>query len=927
MSKFQPSVYQQGIYDFIANGQGNAVVSAVAGSGKTTTLINALNLIPSELNVLFLAFNKSIAQELSERVPKSATNIEVKTLHAYGYFSLTKSHKSEIDNNKYRKLLKDILSYSENTDLEYLKKYNFKPSQINLVDNFLFEDSEKELIDDKISYFNRVQKLSDLGRLNLIDLKNQDNGVEQLRDLAIKHNVEIINGECYRAWLLINLGASYLDKADFTDMVFLPNHLNLQTQKYDIVFIDEAQDLNSCQRELMKKAIMPNTGRFIAVGDKHQCQPPDTLITLNNGKEVRIDEIKIGDKVVSYCSRKGKGFVGYHNKEYLSKRYSNFADEILQINKHEFDGNLISVKTLLSNNISKYTPNHKCMVKFINSDRMALYLMEKNGFFRIGIHYVNSNFGFGLVTRSRQEKCDRSWILNTYETREEAYADEQFYSYEYGIPQLRFIDNKTGTMTQDVIDSVWNRFDKQKQYENAIKLLNYFGRLYQYPIWYQKSNLHHSTTGLCEINACNLIDEIMLVPVFDKNKKVANKPLSATFETFKTNKVPYKGLVYSLKVSNREVYVADNILTHNSIYGFAGADSDSFDKLVNQPNTISLPLSVCYRCGSDIIEYVKNLMPTIEASPNAKKGLIDLNASYKKIVKGDMVICRNTMPLVSLCMKYLSQGIKAYVMGTDISASLITMIESCKRKTEEFSCENVFARIYAEKNKLVKNIMNKENCSEKEAEENTLVISFTDKISTLETLSSGCLTGDDLIDKLKMIFSDDSDGICLSTIHKSKGLEADRVFIIHEDLLPSKYAKKDWEKLQEKNLMYVAYTRAKSVLGFVTDFDAYSDHQSKENNIEITEGTFVGVVGEKHRTKLTIVMMKEMNTSLGDTTLFEMVDERGNIFSKFGDIPQRFLISNHAEVEVGSIVEFNATIKAHKEFRGVKTNVISTISK
>jgi hypothetical protein len=320
-------------------------------------------------------------------------------------------------------------------------------------------------------------------------------------------------------------------------------------------------------------------------------------------------------------------------------------------------------------------------------------------------------------------------------------------------------------------------------------------------------------------------------------------------------------------------------------------------------------------------------MPTIEASPNAKKGLIDNNFSYKNIVKGDMVICRNTMPLVALCMKYLSSGVKAYVMGTDISASLITMIESCRRKTEEFNCENIFARIYKEKNKLVKNIVSKEKCTEQEAEENPLVISFTDKINTLETLSNGCLTGDDLIGKLKIIFSDDADGICLSTIHKSKGLEADRVFIIHSELMPSKHAKKDWEKLQEKNLMYVAYTRAKSVLGFVTDFDAYSNFESKENNIEIKEGGFVGLIGEKYRTKLTIVMMKEMNTSFGDTTLFEMVDEQGNLFSKFGDIPQRFLISNHAEVEVGSIVEFNATIKAHKEFKGTKTNVISTISR
>jgi superfamily I DNA/RNA helicase len=364
-----------------------------------------------------------------------------------------------------------------------------------------------------------------------------------------------------------------------------------------------------------------------------------------------------------------------------------------------------------------------------------------------------------------------------------------------------------------------------------------------------------------------------------------------------------------------------------AIYGFAGADSDSFQKLIDIPNTITLPLSVCYRCGSDIIEYAKKLMPQIEASPNAKKGFIDLNFSYKNITKGDMVICRNTMPLVALCMKYLQQGIKAYVMGTDISASLITMVDSCRKKTEEFSCENVFARIYKEKDKLVKNIMLKEKCTEEDANENSLLISYLDKIFTLETLSKGCLTGDDLIAKLNQIFSDNSDGICLSTIHKSKGLEADRVFIIHEELMPSKHAKKVWEKLQENNLMYVAYTRAKSVLGFVTDFNAYNDYESQENDIVIKEGSFVGTVGEKHRTKLTIVSIKEMNTSYGDTNLYEMVDENGNLFSKFGEIPERFLISNHAEVQVDSVVLFNATIKAHKEFKGVKTNVISTISK
>jgi superfamily I DNA/RNA helicase len=633
MSNFQPSVYQKAIYDFISDGSGNAVVSAVAGSGKTTTLINALQLIPSNKNVLFLAFNKSIATELKERVPKSSTNIDVKTVHAYGFGGMTQSFKSEIDANKYRKLLKDILMFAESGDLDVIKKYNFDSTKLEMIDKFIFDEQEKSFIEDKIGYFNRVNTLCDLGRLNLVDLKT-DAGVDMIYALAEKHNVEIINGECYRAWLLINLGASYTGSADFTDMVFLPNFYNLKLRQYDMVFIDECQDLNACQRMLMQKAIKED-GRFIGVGDPSQ-----------------------------------------------------------------------------------------------------------------------------------------------------------------------------------------------------------------------------------------------------------------------------------------------------AIYGFAGADSDSFKKLLDIPNTIELPLSVCYRCGSDIIDFVKRFMPKIEASEGAKKGVIEQDSSYLNVRKGDMVLCRNTMPLVSLCMVYLKKGIKAYVMGTDISKSLIAMVDATKRKTEPYSIENVFARIYREKEKLVNNISKKEKITIAEAEQSNLVQVMTDRVMTLEVLCVGCETGFDLIDKLEKIFSDNSDGICLSTIHKSKGLEADRVFIIHEDLMPSKHAVKDWEKEQEKNLMYVAYTRAKSVLGFIDDFDAYNNVESKENsNVVIKESDFIGVIGQKSSLTLKVVLTKEMNTAWGDTTLYEMVDDNGNLFSKFGSIPDRFAFPNHAEVEVGTIVQFNGTIKDHKEFRGIKTTIISTISK
>ena len=96
---FKPSKFQQAIYDFITDGKGNAVVSAVAGSGKTTTLLNALKLIPTNKRVLFLAFNKSIAKELQERVPNTP-NIHVKTVHGFGYSSLLQDFSIDIFSGK-----------------------------------------------------------------------------------------------------------------------------------------------------------------------------------------------------------------------------------------------------------------------------------------------------------------------------------------------------------------------------------------------------------------------------------------------------------------------------------------------------------------------------------------------------------------------------------------------------------------------------------------------------------------------------------------------------------------------------------------------------------------------------------------------------------------------------------------------------------
>ena len=104
------SNYQIDIFNAIKNSNKNIIVNAVAGSGKTTTIVEAckrLKLFPNK--VQFLAFNKSIANELAEKLKGYA---QVNTLHSFGYAVLRNAFKGKriiIDDKKYIRLLQKII--------------------------------------------------------------------------------------------------------------------------------------------------------------------------------------------------------------------------------------------------------------------------------------------------------------------------------------------------------------------------------------------------------------------------------------------------------------------------------------------------------------------------------------------------------------------------------------------------------------------------------------------------------------------------------------------------------------------------------------------------------------------------------------------------------------------------------------------------
>lgn len=237
----RPSKFQTAIYDFLENGSGHGIVNAVAGSGKTYTILTGLKYISGR--AIFLAFNKSIATELQRRCP---SNVECSTLHSAGLKIITSNiGRCKINGQKIDTILDE-----------------YQPTLISKMMN-------KEEKGDKFRLRMILKKLVGLIKNTLTDYTNHSD-IQQLADyydidyfpehlIMLQHIIE--------KSLDITINKKIID---FDDMIWLPVILNHSIKnQYDWVFVDETQDLNKSQLELVLKLISV-TGRIVAVGDPKQ---------------------------------------------------------------------------------------------------------------------------------------------------------------------------------------------------------------------------------------------------------------------------------------------------------------------------------------------------------------------------------------------------------------------------------------------------------------------------------------------------------------------------------------------------------------------------------------------------------------------------------------------------------------------------------
>lgn len=400
------------------------------------------------------------------------------------------------------------------------------------------------------------------------------------------------------------------------------------------------------------------------------------------------------------------------------------------------------------------------------------------------------------VDKAIQKKV-KSWKLD------EEMDSEDISSYLNSIKKLVNLCRLTLTLKPDYIPNLAEKHDillkRDKDLKRVVKILNMI-------------TVDRKTYDYTDMIYLPAIDNaIWMFPYdyvfFDENQDANRCQIKIIEKILKKDKL-------SGKYIGRLISVGDDF---QNIYGFNGSGGSSYNWFKEFPNTKILSLTTSFRCSKNVIKKAQEIVPDIKALDNAPDGVVR-KGSINESIDGDFILCRTTAPLIKLFFEFLVDGKKAVIKGRDIGLQLIELIGETRKLDDLITFWKAKISNY-ERDLRNEGILN--------PDEHSGYTALNDKVSTLLFLAERCVNVYDLKQKIKSIFTDDLNGIVLSTIHKVKGLEADRVFIIRPDLIPLPNAK-SWQYMQEKNLCYVAITRAK--LDLIYDYD-WTDEEDDANQI------------------------------------------------------------------------------------------------
>lgn len=268
-------------------------------------------------------------------------------------------------------------------------------------------------------------------------------------------------------------------------------------------------------------------------------------------------------------------------------------------------------------------------------------------------------------------------------------------------------------------------------------------------------------------------------------------------------------LLLAQRMCKNLVFVGD---PNQAINAWNGADAEAFTKIRAICDS-EFPLKESFRCPPNICNYINGVKPNakVRPSPGKEPGVVlrvDLDEFITMLNKTDaseykkyLVMCRYNAPMIGVCLALIKAGIPAYILGEQLITSLCYLVKNRKAATLdelEDKLDSYYEGIAANAEEWVADIIR-------------------DKVDCIRAVIPNCKNVEDVEVQLKKFLkpSKGTDFITMSTIHRAKGLEAEVAVVLYPPVEHPK-AKKPLQIEQEKNLHFVAASRTKRDLIWVT---------------------------------------------------------------------------------------------------------------
>lgn len=835
------SKYQQDIFQAIITTKSNIAVKASPGSGKTTSIVEAAKLIPYGKSSVFVAFNKSIVEELKSRLPKTT---DCSTMHSIGF--------------------KAIANYY------YMGKVILKESkQVGFIMPYFDQKNNRE----KWGAIYAVDRLITLARATMAKVSKE--GMENVvRNYALDIEEEWLDKAVQALEDIYRYNDSMFRtniEIDFQDMVELSvRNDKMRLPQYDYVFLDECLigntrivtdkgkvKIESICRNIQKykvKSLGKNGYEWksvvnwwdrgerdvveVRLGNKKKirCTPEHLLLTLDGWKEAKT--LIKGEALISSTT-----FQPYH--QIISQECFEFlcgsalgdgsvnqlSDGIVRLrfihgeNQKEYlewKARLFNrpVKLIKENGYSKKTAysfatkgmyvigglNKEKAIRNLTPKALAISWMDDGSLHHSGC----GGYLYATATSKRLSKLLAVKLLLEFKMEgiviEEAKSNSTKKPYWY----LRF--------NTDAIQEMFKRIAIYIHPSMTYKVKDQYKQLVGKYNWDFQLKEDNGCIVVSSVKALSKKEIVYDIEVEDNhNFLIASggmllkehgvvshncQDMSAQDHIFLSKLVK--------PITGRTIGVGDE---HQSIYGFRGSSPDSFDRFASQPNTITLPLSISYRCPKAVVREAAKVYSDIEPYVENEEGIVR-KGKVEEIREGDFVLCRNCKPLVDVFFQLLDQGKKAYIVGKEMEKGLLSVLGCCDSSDER---EVALGKLTTLKSKVLLELKSK-GISKPENHPKFEILS--EKLDILYILFNKFDNTYDVEQFIKKVFDDENRrGVVLTTIHKAKGRENDRVFIIEtyegKKLIPSSYAVTKDQKVQERNLQFVSISRAKKELVYL----------------------------------------------------------------------------------------------------------------